>query len=586
MNSHAPSRVALPCLLAVFLTTVFLTAAFFTPAAQAAPAPPLRTEFSWCGSGDEVNHAVEIVEHVARERWRERERQAGRVMRQASVSTVGNIAVFEDNGSMVTSFHPFDLADNAVEYRRQGSGMLAVASAVGIDANLGEPLELADDDTTEVALPKRFRFRFYGKPYSSIHVNSDGNLTFGQGDARLSRRLSDMITGPPRVAALFADLDPSAARGDGGVYLRVLSNKVQITWWRVPQYGTNNENTVQVTLARNGKVTVAYGQIAAQDSVIGAAPGRGELIEILDYSDELPFGSDQTGLVERFSTQQNIDNLAMSNTFLEHFRDQYEHLVVFLDFPQQLILGAFAYETGITNTIEGIGLNPFDFGPLYGSDGTLESFVQMGWIGNYPNNPSQTVFGHFTALDVFAHEVGHRWLSRARFDRGSGQNDELLGFQRTHWNFFMDTDGSVMQGNDLRDNGNGTFQTVGAVDRFSQLDLYLMGLASAEEVPPFFYVANGQGASRDAAPQVGVQLRGNRVDLTMAEVIAGNGPRRPSFAESPKSWKVGFVILGRQGEPPSASSIALVDVYRERFISFFHQLTQGRGSLDTTLVAK
>ena len=53
----------------------------------------------------------------------------------------------------------------------------------------------------------------------------------------------------------------------------------------------------------------------------------------------------------------------------------------------------------------------------------------------------------------------------------------------------MDSDASVMEGNDIEDLGGGSFRTVGAVRRYSRLDQYAMGLRGRAEVPPFFYVA-------------------------------------------------------------------------------------------------
>ena len=48
-----------------------------------------------------------------------------------------------------------------------------------------------------------------------------------------------------------------------------------------------------------------------------------------------------------------------------------------------------------------------------------------------------------------------------------------------HWSFFMDSDASVMEGNDIEDLGGGSFRTVDAVRRYSRLDQYAMGLIPA-----------------------------------------------------------------------------------------------------------
>jgi len=65
---------------------------------------------------------------------------------------------------------------------------------------------------------------------------------------------------------------------------------------------------------------------------------------------------------------------------------------------------------------------------------------------------------------------------------------QLLGRDQAHWSFFLDSDASVMEGNDIEDKGGGRFETVGIAHGFSALDQYGMGLRAAAEVPPFFYV--------------------------------------------------------------------------------------------------
>ena len=65
----------------------------------------------------------------------------------------------------------------------------------------------------------------------------------------------------------------------------------------------------------------------------------------------------------------------------------------------------------------------------------------------------------------------------SRVPRPHGQrSDALLGRDLAHWSFFFDSDASVMEGNDIEDLGGGSFRTVAAVQRYSLLDQYAMGL--------------------------------------------------------------------------------------------------------------
>ena len=55
----------------------------------------------------------------------------------------------------------------------------------------------------------------------------------------------------------------------------------------------------------------------------------------------------------------------------------------------------------------------------------------------------------------------------------------MLGYQSAHWDFKFNSDASLMEGNRIQDNGAGAsprFLTTGAVEGYSALDQYLMGL--------------------------------------------------------------------------------------------------------------
>ncbi|MGH9391734.1 MAG: FtsX-like permease family protein, partial [Vicinamibacteria bacterium] len=67
--------------------------------------------------------------------------------------------------------------------------------------------------------------------------------------------------------------------------------------------------------------------------------------------------------------------------------------------------------------------------------------------------------------------------------------------------------------------------TVETVSRYSRLDLYLMGLAEASEVAPFFVVTGasatlfGEPLDNESTPREGIVITGTRTDLTIDEVI-------------------------------------------------------------------
>jgi hypothetical protein len=210
----------------------------------------------------------------------------------------------------------------------------------------------------------------------------------------------------------------------------------------------------------------------------------------------------------------------------------------------------------------------------------------MDWIGKYPEDPRQKFLGENSTVSVMGQEVGHRWLAFFDFrDHTGARSDALLGRDEAHWSFFMDSDASVMEGNDIEDLGGGSFRTVGAVSRFSLLDQYAMGLIGPNEVPPFFYVQSPANTTRtrSSAPQIGLTFNGTRRDVLIQDLIAVMGDREPSAAASPRIHRQAFVFVSSSGNTPSAETIAKVDRIRLAWESFFLEATDGRMTAVTNL---
>ena len=282
-----------------------------------------------------------------------------------------------------------------------------------------------------------------------------------------------------------------------------------------------------------------------------------------------------------------MDTVALTQKFYRTHPDNYDQLVVWSD--QTLITGAFAYEVTVANEVRGIGVDTFDLSHDFGSPGRLRSFVMMDWIGKYPEDPSAKFLGENNTVSVLGQESGHRWLAFLEFiDRTTGQvSDQLLGRDQAHWSFFFDSDASVMEGNDIEEQSNGSFLTVAAVQRYSLLDQYAMGLVDQSQVPPFFYVdrlANVQPASTNvSAPRVGVTFSGTKHVIPIEDIIAVNGPRVPPANQSSKEHRQAFIYLVSAGKPVDPAIVSKIDRIRTAWEAFFRQATAGRMTAITRL---
>jgi hypothetical protein len=182
--------------------------------------------------------------------------------------------------------------------------------------------------------------------------------------------------------------------------------------------------------------------------------------------------------------------------------------------------------------------------------------------------------------------VAHRWLAYIFFDRNGNPSPDLLRRDLTHWNFFFDSDASVLFGNRWRDNNDGTFTTVGVTEGYGPLDLYLMGLRPPADMAPVFYVnnpTNNDTVTRDSFPQLGVTVSGSRADVSLAQITTANGPRQPGFGSSPTSFTQAFILVVPEGQNPGLRDLAKLERFRLAFEPHFNQLTGGRAVINTSL---
>lgn len=199
---------------------------------------------------------------------------------------------------------------------------------------------------------------------------------------------------------------------------------------------------------------------------------------------------------------------------------------------------------------------------------------------------------------LFLLELSHLW--GPDIDAPAPGVDDLLGFP-FHWSFFMNAGGAPAGGNVWTDNGDGTFTVVtgdpGAV-KFSMLDLYLMGLAGAEEVDPFQVLLPTAVPTTPTDPFWGGVYSGQSFpwfdvgnepltvsatvrDLTVGDVILANGERVPAVGAK-DSFTLGIVLV-----VPNDATDEEIEALSNDFEpfaaglpGFFDDATSGRGTLE------
>src|SRR5437016_4164296 len=182
--------------------------------------------------------------------------RAGRGLPRAAAAVagdrdIGNIAIVEDSGGVVEKLNQFNLDSSTLTFTPSAPAAARYRFAVSIPsydasaATQGTPVvALGDDDSRQFTLP--FAFPFFGASYTKIFLNSDGNLTFLMPESASTLRSTGRMTGgPPRIAPLFDDLDPSLVAG--GVRYLADGTRAVFTWVSVPEYSSTGVSPAGTT---------------------------------------------------------------------------------------------------------------------------------------------------------------------------------------------------------------------------------------------------------------------------------------------------------------------------------------------------
>lgn len=266
----------------------------------------------------------------------------------------------------------------------------------------------------------------------------------------------------------------------------------------------------------------------------------------------------------------------IAQEFYRTHPDNYDFLVTFTSFEFETG-DAVAFYHGVKNDVQGIGFPQFDNSELYGSQNKLQGFIDMAAMSRYVFNPFDPQFEF--PLSALSHEILHRWGIRVQYqDQDGNPSNKLLGKDNTHWNFFLNTSASVEYGHQWKDNQDGTFTATGARRFYSPLDLYLMGVNSAEEVEDFFLLnpTDSTYSPFDASVK-GAKVSGTKEYISINDIVALEGPRIPSAEHAQKEFRIGFIYLVGENENVDVANITKIDTFRRAFMDRFAILTGGRG---------
>lgn len=300
--------------------------------------------------------------------------------------------------------------------------------------------------------------------------------------------------------------------------------------------------------------------------------------------DAFPSGATMVPIAETFTLGVfdpfEVWNILRSSHNLSDY--DYDGVAMYQTHYTDMIFYAGAYATGGNPQVDGVAPYSPGYGRHVSRSPTLLHMNQLTY--NYSAAEE-------TASKVMLHEFGHRWLYFFSI-RENGQTGRFLNPISAHPAAYVHTpsafpvygpnESSVMGGAYFTAQPDGTYKAHVANYGYSWTDLYLMGLAGAEEVPNWFYIAN-TNLPKAYWPTQGQIADGERRDVSLSQVTAVHGPRIPSVGFSQRLFRVLFVLVTENAEP-TPDEVAKLNQWRTVMARNFDVATGGRGRLETTFV--
>jgi hypothetical protein len=193
------------------------------------------------------------------------------------------------------------------------------------------------------------------------------------------------------------------------------------------------------------------------------------------------------------------------------------------------------------------------------------------------------------AVGHLGHEVGHRW---GAYVSAKVKGETISLGPWPHWArelqapvafpYQLSTEASTLGGGAWQDNLDGTYTQLHdgyfvPATGYSYLDLYMMGLIAAAEVPDFFILRNLLPIGKDANGHA--IFKAERTKVTIQDVIAEEGQRLPDVNRSQRKFNTGIVVVVEHEQSPSHELIERANGVRQQWINYWEITTGHRASM-------
>ena len=168
------------------------------------------------------------------------------------LSTMGLVALFVgETSSKDYPPPPLPASHSTIRFTLNGLHSYDIRRTVdSFDPDLGQKVDIAYGHPFVAGLD--FDFPFFSGRYRTIHVLNGPMIYLGES---VRENGWGGYNPQPAIAPLIMNLDPS--RGQG-VHIKFSPDSMTVTWFRLPELGAQNANTIQLVLRADGTIDMSF----------------------------------------------------------------------------------------------------------------------------------------------------------------------------------------------------------------------------------------------------------------------------------------------------------------------------------------
>ncbi len=134
-------------------------------------------------------------------------------------------------------------------------------------------LMLGDDEAASISLGPN-SFPLYGVSYNTLHVSSNGIITFTGPNIGSNPTFASHFN-TPRISVFHADLQTAAGGGAGTITRTDLPDRIVLTYQGVAAFETSRTNSFQAELFFSGVIRITWLEMQTQRGLVGISAGGG-----------------------------------------------------------------------------------------------------------------------------------------------------------------------------------------------------------------------------------------------------------------------------------------------------------------------